>query len=150
MFIAFLIGLTNETLNRVGINFALLLLRLSLGGLMLANHGYDKVIHFKTLVGDFADPLAVGRSVSLVMAMTAEVLGSVLIGLGFLTRVGVVMLICNMAVAAFMVHGDDILGQGELALVYLAGFMTLLFSGPGRVSLDAVIVRRLGGRSAKS
>ncbi len=34
--------------------------------------------------------------------------------------------------------------NGELAFIYLAGFVVLLIGGPGRLSLDA----RLGGKAA--
>ncbi len=45
-------------------------------------------------------------------------------------------------------HGDDGFKKMELALGYLAMFVALLATGPGRFSLDAVIACKWGKRSA--
>jgi putative oxidoreductase len=47
-----------------------------------------------------------------------------------------------MAVAAFIVHGGDPWGEKELAYIYLAGYLTLLLTGPGKFSVDALIMKR--------
>jgi putative oxidoreductase len=46
-----------------------------------------------------------------------------------------------MFVAAFIIHGQDSFQKQELALAYLAAYVALLFTGPGRFSLDSFMRR---------
>ncbi len=141
----------------------LLILRIGMGGYMLT-HGWGKLQTL--LAGDseaFADPIGVGAPISLVMAVFAEVVCAVLLMLGLLTRLAAVPLVITVAVAAFIVHSADpwtsagaaeLFRAGEVdfpksrepALMYLVAFLTLIFTGPGEYSLDALIRRR---RTAK-
>jgi len=87
---------------------------------------------------DFADPLGIGSAFSLILILLAEVLCAALIVLGLWTRIACVPLIIGMAVIAFMVKGDADLGEKELAVVYLAAFIALLFTGSGRFAIDRI------------
>jgi putative oxidoreductase len=121
----------------------LLVLRLSLGLSMLFLHGWSKFTGFGAMSGKFADPFGVGPSASLAMAVFAEVVCALLLALGLFTRFAAAMLAVTMAVAFFIVHKGALSGpgSGELAFVYLAGYVALLIAGPGRYSLDA----KMGG-----
>jgi putative oxidoreductase len=44
-----------------------------------------------------------------------------------------------MAVAVFIIHHGDVLGEAEHATLYLAAYIVLLFTGPGKVSLDRML-----------
>ena len=48
-------------------------------------------------------------------------------------------LMITMVVAAFVVHGADPFGKKELALLYGAGALTLMLTGAGRLSIDALV-----------
>jgi putative oxidoreductase len=54
-----------------------------------------------------------------------------------------------MVVAAFIVHGGDpyFASPGkkskEFALVYLSGFVVFFLAGPGRISIDPLIAKKL-------
>jgi len=52
-----------------------------------------------------------------------------------------------MAVAFFAVHGGALTGEGngEMAFIYMAGFVALLIAGPGRYSFDHLILRAFRG-----
>ena len=121
-------------------SFGLLLLRLWLGGAMLVLHGWDKLSHFSSLAKEFPDPLHVGHSVSLGLAVFAEVVCSALLLVGLVTRFASAILVVNMAVAFTLIHQLVLSGEksGEMAFIYLAGYVTLLVAGPGRFSADAV------------
>ena len=76
-------------------------------------------------------------------AVFCEVVCAVLLIVGLLTRPASLGLVFTMAVAGFVVHGADPLFMGggpskEPALLYLAAYLLLLFTGPGRYSLDHV------------
>jgi putative oxidoreductase len=118
-------------------SMALLVARLWFGLGMLFNHGLDKFAHFKDLVGTFPDPLGLGQEASLVLVIFAEVLGALLLTVGLMTRVAAAMLVLDMFVAFLMVHKAGMSG-GELAFVYLAGYVILVIAGGGLFSLDTI------------
>ena len=115
---------------------------------MLLGHGLPKLNNFAALSSKFPDPLGVGSSLSLSLAIFSEILCSALLILGIGTRLASTQLIFTMIVAAFVVHGAHPFfapaGQPskEFALVYLAGFLVLFLAGPGRFSIDRVIASK--------
>lgn len=120
-------------------DIGLLLLRLWLGGSLLILHGWGKLTSYASLSGTFPDPLGVGSHWSLPLALCGEVLCPILLMLGFVARLAALGSAVTMAVAWYFVHHMALSGResGELAFVYLAGFVLLVFAGPGRFSLDA-------------
>ena len=118
----------------------LLILRLAVGGMMLT-HGWPKLQRLLQTPDQFADPLGLGPELSLGLAVLAEVVCAVLIVFGVATRLAAVPLLATMLVAAFIVHGADPFGKKELALLYGAGTLTLMLTGAGRLSVDALIGR---------
>lgn len=118
-------------------DLGLLLLRLTLGLTMFYNHGWTKLSAFSRHVANFPSVL-INSQVSLGLAVFAEVLCAALLVLGFFTRFAASVLAITMGVAFFKVHGMAMQGaaSGELALLYLVGFATLMLSGPGRFSAE--------------
>jgi putative oxidoreductase len=119
-------------------NFSMLLLRLSFGLLMLAQHGMPKLMKFSELSNGFYDPIGMGSKTALILAIFAEVFCSFFVILGLFTRLAVIPLIILMCVAFFGAN-KGVVGTGELALLYLTVYVVLLFLGPGRVSVDGMI-----------
>lgn len=121
-------------------NVALLVARLWFGLTMLLNHGVEKLAHFSEQAATFPDPLGVGREASLILVVLAEVVGAILLAVGFLTRVAAAVLVIDMFVAFLMVHKTALTGQsnGELAFLYLAGFVILAIAGGGLFSTDTL------------
>ncbi len=120
------------------VSFSLLLLRLAAGGLMLP-HGFDKLIHFVEKAKDFPDPLHIGSVASLSLVIFAEFFCAVLLVAGLMTRLAVIPLLITMAVAVFIIHNSDVLGEAEHATLYLSAYVVLLLTGPGKVSLDRML-----------
>ncbi len=119
-------------------NFAMLVLRLGLGVLML-HHGYDKLVHFNEMKGNFVNFLGMGPTVSLTLDIFAEFFCSIFLILGLFTRPAVIPILIAMSVALFKVHHIQLFGVGERAAIYLACSITLLFCGPGKISVDGMI-----------
>ena len=118
---------------------ALLVLRLWLGLSLLVLHGWGKLTTFQQMADKFPDPLNVGHRTSLILALTGEVLCSILVVLGLFTRFAALGSAITMAVAFFLVHKASLkagAGSGELAYVYLCGFVVLFIAGAGQFSLD--------------
>ncbi|KOS06222.1 DoxX family protein [Flavobacterium akiainvivens] len=121
-------------------SFALLLLRIVVGCFMLT-HGVAK---YKTLMdgGEFADPIGIGSSASLWLAVFAELVCSALLIIGFATRIAVVPLLITMIVAVFIVHSADPFGNKEVGGLYLIIYVLLLITGGGKYSIDGLIGKK--------
>ncbi len=124
-------------------SLGLLILRVGFGSMLMLGHGWGKLSTFSERSASFSDPLGVGTVTSLGMVVFAEFFCALLIVLGLATRLASVPLVITMVVAAFLVHADDPFGKKELALVYLTAFTTLAFVGPGRLSADFFLEKRL-------
>ena len=124
------------------INVLLLILRVVSGGFMLV-HGVGK---FSTLIGDdpikFADPIGIGETASLALAVFSEVFCAVFLIVGFSTRLAAIPLIITMLVAAFIVHGNDGFGKQELPLLYATIYSVIAIAGAGKFSIDNLIYKK--------
>jgi putative oxidoreductase len=109
-------------------------------GLMFACHGGQKLLGFPP--GGPPGPL---DTLGMIGAWV-ELLGGFLVAFGFLTRIAAFVASGQMAVAYFMVHGPEhffpIINKGELAVLYCWFFLFIVFYGPGRWSIDALIGKR--------
>lgn len=111
----------------------LLVLRI-LFGLFLAYHGLTKMIHFSTLSTQFPDPLGIGTSLSLSMAIFGELFCSLAFVFGFLFRLSTLPIIFTMIVAYYV-------SRDELALIYLISFIIVYIAGPGKYALDTFLAK---------
>lgn len=131
---------TRKTLADVG----LLFLRLSVGATMLLSHGLPKLQKWDQLSSTFADPIGVGPTVSLALAIGAEVGASIFIMLGLATRLAAIPLAFTMLVAMLVVHADDPWSKKEFAFMYLIPCVTLMLTGGGRFAVDTKLKGKLG------
>ncbi len=135
--------------NSIAVDYALLILRVGLG-LMMLTHGMPKME--KLFSGEpiqFASVFGLSPAISLGLAVFAEVFCAVLIMFGFATRLASVPLVITMLVAVLMIHGSDPFAKKEMGTLYLVGFSAILLAGPGRFSLDHLISKRLSLSPAK-
>ncbi len=119
-------------------DYGLLILRVALGFSMLLLHGRGKLLNFSDTVGKFPAVLGIPSNIGLGFAVFAEVLCSALLIAGLFTRFAALMLSVTMGSAFFFVHKSALVGEhsGELAMVYLVAYVTLLFTGAGKFSVD--------------
>ena len=131
--------LNSTTLSEfVDVRTSAMLLRVVTAFLMIYHHGFGKLM--KVLNGNFQflDPLGIGPELSLTLAMLAEAVCAFLVLVGFWTRLAALILVINMAVAAFFHHipaGDGFSGI-ELPLLYLTSFFVIFLLGPGKFAAD--------------
>ncbi|TRW23311.1 DoxX family protein [Flavobacterium zepuense] len=122
-------------------SFALLLVRIVAGVFMLT-HG---IMKFNMLLKggpiEFADPIGVGPSASLLLAIFAELLCSAFLIIGLATRLVALPLIINFFVVVFVVHANDFEKQ-EMGALYLLIYVLLFITGSGKYSVDGLIARR--------
>jgi putative oxidoreductase len=122
-------------------SLGLLILRVGIGLLML-RHGMDKLTHFNEYKGM---SVLFGSPTDMILVIFAEFFCSIFLVLGLFTRFAVIPLVITMAVAFFKTHhsllSDDCKLSGESALVYLLVYLTILFTGPGKFSIDRMIAK---------
>ncbi len=120
----------------------LLALRLALGAIMIA-HGYPKVFGGMQQHAAFVHSLGIPAWLGYVSAF-AEFGGGILLVVGFLTRCAALAILIDMLVATFAVHfKHGFTGEGnyQFTLALAAMAFSLLFTGAGPVSVDAVTGR---------
>lgn len=122
-------------------DIATLVLRLAFGIFMLNLHGYGKWMRWDEISVDFAEPFGLPSFWSAALTIFAEVICAGLIVLGLFTRLACIPLIICMAVAAFKIHAGDPWGDKEGSMTYMAAYLAILFLGPGKYSLDALIFK---------
>ena len=130
--------------------------RLALAAVMIA-HGSQKVLGtfsgpgFKTFTAGNT-PFNFMRPAWLWLGAAAlsELLGGVLVGLGFLTRIAAFFIFCTMLTAIVGVHlpgGFFAANRGyEYPLSLLAMALALLIAGGGQASIDRALTGSDGGR----
>ena len=116
------------------LDIGILLLRLSCA--LMIVHGWGKFIDFSDGVADWPDPLHVSPVVSKGLTVFAELFCTILVVLGLFTRLALMPLIVCMLVIIFVMHAGEPFGEKELGVHYLLAYLTLLFTGPGRYSVD--------------
>ena len=131
----------------INTDLGLLILRVSAGFLMLYSHGWGKLTNIGGLLEGFPDPIGLGVPASVTLTVFAEFFCSLGLIFGLLTRLAAIPLAVTMLVAVLVVHADDPWGKKEFVLLYLTPFITLMFTGAGRYSLDALLAKRRGRRS---
>ena len=119
-------------------NTALLVLRLGFG-ILLLHHGYLKLINFEQTQGFMINSLGIGKQATASLVIFAELICSAFIILGLFTRLACFPIIILLLVIIFKVGHADFFGKDEMAALYLIPFIALLFSGPGKISIDNLI-----------
>jgi putative oxidoreductase len=105
-----------------------------ISGLLFLEHGTSKLFHWPALEG--AQPL----SPLMLAAGILELVGGLLITVGFFTRYVAFVLAGEMAVAYFMAHMPNsiypLINHGEAAILFCFIFLFLAAAGAGPYSVD--------------
>jgi putative oxidoreductase len=104
--------------------------------LMMLTHGVPKLMRLFSGNFAFPDPIGIGQTPSLMLAVFAEVICVIFIIVGYRTKIAAIPMVITMAVAAFIQHGGDSWGDKEPALLYGLGFLTITLIGAGKYSID--------------
>ena len=129
------------TYSNFGLSILLLIGRIGFGA-MFISHGLQKLINFKSLSGSFPSIMGLGSTLSLCLAIFAEVFCTLAFMTGFLYRLSMLPMIFTMIIAAFVVHANDPFATKELAMLYLLIFTIMYLAGPGSIAIDYFFVRR--------
>lgn len=113
-------------------------------GTIMAVHGWQKLAGGPANFGGFLGQLGVPLPTLMAFVVTfVELVGGICLILGLFSRLAALLLTINLTVAIILVKSQVGLiappesGAGaELDLALIAGFLTVLFAGPGRLSVD--------------
>ena len=120
------------------LNLALFILRVGAGILMM-HHGYDKLVKYNTLAPKFMNFLGIDGHFSLALVIFAELICSILVMLGLFTRIACIFLLISTFVAVAKAHNYDIFEKGEHVSLFFIIYLTILITGPGKISVDGMI-----------
>ncbi|MEJ7675373.1 MAG: DoxX family protein [Chitinophagaceae bacterium] len=126
-------------------SIGLFILRVGAGVLMI-NHGYDKFIKFDEMHPKFMTFMGLNTSITLGLVVFAELFCSILLILGLFTRLICIPLIILCIVIVFQANNADVFGKAELGALYLSIYLALLFTGPGKFSIDHLMSKNAGGK----
>ena len=139
----------SQTNESVWFQIFWLVIRVSAGGLMIHN-GLDKLADIQGFADNVVTYIGLPYPVFFTYcAAYVEVVGAVLLILGFLTRFNATALLVTMLVAIFF----HIKGNGlkvtplETAALYASFYLFFLVNGAGKFSIDALLWQRLNPNS---
>ena len=129
----------------VNINLALLALRIIVALSLFSKHGWEKIAHFSEMNKMGMNPMHIGATPTLLYATFCDSICSILLLLGLFTRFASMFLVISMAAIFIVMHHGSFMGDSmdprgdhaEVVWLYLGGFLTILFAGAGKYSLDA-------------
>ena len=124
-------------------------------GVIMAAHGWQKLMGGPANFGAFLAQLGVPLPMLTCYVVTfVELVGGILLIVGLFSRLAALLLTIDLSVAIWLVKvnvgfiAPPEAGAGaELDLALIAGFLTILVVGPGRLSLDYVL--GIEGRAAE-
>ena len=134
-----LLQTSRDSIQSIGI----FLLRVGISLPMIIIHGWPKLSSYMEGNVDLFDPLGIGYELSLLLAIFAEVICSILLILGLFSRISAIPLIITMLVAMFLVNAGQPFIVKEKAFVFLMTYIFILLVGSGKFSIDALLTKKL-------
>jgi len=127
-------------------SLGLLAIRLCVG-IFLTHHGFDKLRDIEGFAKTYVIPMHLPFPIFLsYVAAFSEIVGSYLLLPGLLTQFGALAITGTISVALY--HAISNVGFNLYALellgLYWGGAVCILLNGPGKLSLDYLILRKLG------
>jgi putative oxidoreductase len=129
----------------LGADVALLLIRIWFGATLAIAHGLGKVSDLGGFSGKIANRVPFAELLGPAAALS-EFLGGLLFAVGLFTRPAAFFMFTTMMVAGFHIHSADPFGKKELAFAMGIAALAVLVAGPGKLSLDQLLLSRLNKR----
>ncbi|WP_310190895.1 DoxX family protein [Pseudomonas hunanensis] len=106
-------------------------MRVAAAVLLLLIHGLPKLLDWSSELQRIEDPFGLGASLTLGLAVFAEVFCPLLLILGICARLACLPVIAVLLVALVVVHPEWSLEQGQFAWLFLVLYAGLALTGPG-------------------
>lgn len=129
-------------------NMARLFLRLFVG-VMFMQFGIRHLVNYTSLCDQFPTVMGISSEASLILMIIIELVCSLLIMVGFLTRLATIPPILSMIAAEYYILHDHLPHSmaygltwdqpGYLPIMFIGIYLFILLAGPGKISLDYLI-----------
>lgn len=129
-------------------NMARLFIRLFVG-VMFMQFGIRHLVNFSAMSVDFPTIFGWSHESCLILMIVIEIVCSLLIMVGFLTRLSTLPPIASMVAAEYYIlhdmlpdvsaYGLDSIQPGYLPIMFIGIYLYILLAGPGKISLDYFI-----------
>lgn len=129
-------------------NMARLFLRLFVG-VMFMQFGIRHLVNFSELSSQFPTVIGISSETSLILMIIIELVCSLLIMVGFMTRLSTIPPIIAMVAAEYYILHDLLPHSlayglswdqpGYLPIMFIGIYLFILLAGPGKISLDYFI-----------
>lgn len=139
-------------------NMARLFIRLFVG-IMFMQFGIRHLVNFSQLSIDFPTIFSLSSETCLIIMIIIELVCSLLIMIGFLTRLSTIPPIFSMIAAEYYIvhdllphsslYGLDSTQPGYLPIMFIGIYLFILLAGPGKISLDYFISIFIIGRQGR-
>lgn len=140
-------------------NMARLFIRLFVG-VMFMQFGIRHLVSYDTISDTFPTVFGWSSETCLILMIVIELICSLFIMVGFLTRIAVIPPIISMIAAEYyiinkllpqtFVWGLDSTDPGYLPIMFIGIYLYILLAGPGKISLDYFISIFLISREGKN
>ncbi len=120
-----------KTWADLSLPLGLLFLRVSAAVLLLLIHGLPKLLDWSVELQRIEDPFGLGATLTLAMAVFAEVICPVLLILGVFARLACLPVLAVLGVALVVVHPEWTLGEAQFAWLFAVLYAGLAITGPG-------------------
>ena len=137
-------------------NLGRLFLRLFVG-VMFLQFGIRHLVNYNLLCNDYPTVLGLTSSTCLIIMIVIELVCSLFIMAGFLTRLSAIPPILSMIAAEWYIlhdllpsttaiYGIDSTQPGYLPIMFIGIYLFIIIAGPGKISVDYFITLFLIGR----
>ena len=118
-------------------------------GVMFMQFGIRQLVHFSEMSPEFPSIFGMESVTCLTLMIVIELVSSLLIMVGFLTRIATIPAVASMLAAEYYIvhdlleqtsiYGIDSTQPGYLPIMFIGIFLFILLAGPGKISLDYFI-----------
>ncbi len=109
----------------------------------LMTHGYGKLL--RLIDGDIwsRTHFIFNEEISMALVVFGEFFAPLFVLIGVGTRIFAIPIIYTFCVIVFDVHWGDSFGKMEKGLMFLVSYVLIFLSGPGKISVDNLISKKL-------
>ncbi len=128
--------------NPYVINMSLLIFRVTIS-IALMTHGYGKLL--RLIDGNIwgRTHFIFNEEISMALVVFGEFFAPLFVVIGLGTRIFAIPIIYTFCVIVFDVHWEDSFGKMEKGLMFLVSYVLIFLVGPGKISVDNLIIKKL-------
>ncbi len=124
------------------LSVGLLIYRILISISLINTHGIKKLTDFESSAAHIPDPFGLGGEFSTYFAIFTNIICPIFIILGLFTRLAVLPIVIVTLSGLLFVHYADPWAVKDVPLMYSLAFLTVLYLGPGKYSLDFKLMPR--------